>query len=234
MFARIGGRKIAMTLALAIPFACPRLTEGADEATLRREIQSADLELNADYQAVLRTLSKGGTERLRIAERAWLTFIVKNEEAVAEAAPARRFASALVLQSRLIEIRQRCEELRAMLGQQPASLAAVSLSGAQADADLNKVYQECVRTRSPGIERHLREAQRAWVDFRDKHVAANSGGTTAPPAFSLLTIHRAISLRTIYLNAPTGPDLSRPTDVAGDKKHDAGDPSIPDPFATAR
>lgn len=231
MFARISGRKVALTLALAIPFACPRPAECADEDTLRREIQSADLELNADYKAVLRALSKSGGERLRVAERAWLTFIIKNEEAVAEMARTRPDAGAIVLESRLAEFRQRCEELRAMLGEQPASLATVSLSGAQADAELNKVYQECIRTLSIGAERRLREAQRAWLDFRDRQAAANSGRAPASP---LLTIHRLTSLQSIYLGVPPGPDLSKPTDVARDRKRDAGDSSIPDPFATAR
>jgi uncharacterized protein YecT (DUF1311 family) len=234
MFARISGRKVALMLAVAISLACPRLAECADEETLRREIQSADLELNADYKALLRGLSKSGGERLRVAERAWLTFITKNEQAVAEMVRARPDARTVVLESRLAEFRQRCEELRAMLGEQPASLATPSLTSAQADAELNKVYQECVRTLAGGAEQRLREAQRAWVDFRDRQAAANAGRTAAVPPSSLLTIHRLTSLKTIYLGATPSPDLSRSTEVARDKKRDAGDPSIPDPFATAR
>jgi uncharacterized protein YecT (DUF1311 family) len=236
MFARISGRKIALALALSIPFACSRLGVCAEEDAILLDIRSADLELNESYQALLHALPISGREQLRVAERAWLAFIEKNNEAVTEVARARPAPTAFVLELRLAEIRQRCEELRAILGEQPASLATVYFSG-DPDSELNKVYQRCMRTLSQGDEQRLREAQRAWINFRDKHTATNSGKTrsaVARLASSLPTIHRVTSLEAIYLEALMGSSLEEANEVAEDKNRDSDNYSIPDPFATAR
>jgi uncharacterized protein YecT (DUF1311 family) len=232
MFARISGRKIGWTLALSISFACFRPAECADEATLLRQIRNADLQLNEDYKTVLRALSKSGQERLRVAERAWLAFITKNEEAVAGMAGARSATTVFLLQLRLTEIRYRSAELRAMLGEQPATLRSMSLVGGQADVELNKVYQNCLGMLSHGHIQRLREAQRAWLDFRDKHIIASSGTSRAPvavPASTLLPLHRLTSLKAIYLD-----ETPVRAQVVQDKRNDAINSSIPDPFATAR
>lgn len=237
MRARISGRKIALPLALVtalLAFSQPARAQ--DEAGLQREIRVADQELNADYQRLLGVLSKSEGQQLRAAERAWLTFITKNEEAVTEIVRSTSNRPALILTSRLTDLRHRIEDLRAMLGDQPPSLASVSFNAGQADAELNRVYRECLRALPANVERRLREAQRAWIDFRDQQARVTS--SRAPVSFSLLlTVHRVVSLKTIYGASPE-PAPSKRTEIVEERARstpsNSPNPSVPDPFATAR
>ena len=72
-----------------------------------------------------------------------------------------------------------------------------------ADADLNRVYRDVMSLAGARQERGLREAQRAWLRFRDAHcaveAAAYEGGSIQPMvrAFCLagVTEQRADQLR---------------------------------------
>lgn len=54
----------------------------------------------------------------------------------------------------------------------------------QADGRLNRVYGQLVAKLDPDARKLLRDAERAWVDYRDKEcefaTAANAGGTIRP------------------------------------------------------
>ena len=115
-----------------------------------------------------------------------------------------------------------------MLGEQPASLSTASSSSAAADAELNKVYQDCLRSLSVSAERHLRDTQRAWIDFRDKQ------RKSAPSGPLLLTVHRVMSLKAAYLGSAPEISAARPTEVAKERERPTPNPSVPDPFATVR
>ena len=228
MSAPVSDRKIVLPIVLAIALLYVRFAAAQDEQMLQRQIQTADQELNDDYKAVLRVLSKSDGEHLRLAERAWLVFLTKNEEAVVEVTRGRGNARAMVLGARLLEIRQRCEELRAMLGERPATPGTDSSSSAAADAQLNAIYQDCLRALPVNAERHFREAQRAWIDFRDKQ------RTVARSGSSLLTVHRVLSLKAAFLGSAPAIAPSKPTEVARERERPTPNPSVPDPFATAR
>lgn len=237
MLARISGRQIALRLALTTLVASLQPARAQSEAGLEREIRVVDQGLNADYQRLLGILSKAQGQQLRVAERAWLTFITRNEEAVTEIARNRPDGRALILAARLTDIRQRWEELRVMLGDFPVSLATVSFSAGQADGELNRTYQQCLQSLPAGNERRLREAQRAWIDFRDQQARVTPGRSSVPSSL-LLTVHRIASLKTIYLGASTEPALSKRSEIAEERPRSAPastpNASIPDPFATAR
>lgn len=53
-----------------------------------------------------------------------------------------------------------------------------------ADAEMNRVYQQVLRAVSEGVEARVRAAQRAWLPFRDAHcdveAAVAEGGSMQP------------------------------------------------------
>lgn len=225
MSAQTTGWKIAWLLVLVVPCAFSERGECAGEETIRQEIRNADAELNANYQVLLHALPERKGEQLRLAERAWLAFIAKNDEAISALSRQRSESAAAVLQLRLAEIRYRTEELRAMEGRQPTSSGPVPAGPQQLDEELNQIYQKCLPGLSATDERRLRDAQRAWIDFRDRQGRADSTKRYQSAATStcLVMIHRIALLKAIYLGA-----------AVAEEKADLADPSIPDPFATAR
>lgn len=68
----------------------------------------------------------------------------------------------------------------------------------QADAELNRIYAQLSRNAGPEERKLLREAQRAWLTFRDKEceyeTAASAGGSIRPmyiaQCLTALTRHR--------------------------------------------
>jgi uncharacterized protein YecT (DUF1311 family) len=198
-----------------------------DAAAMLRAVQKADQQLNEDYKTLMGSLSKKAGEQVRIAERAWLVYLTANEQAVREIVGDQDNVQAIVFSARLLEIEHRREELRALFGQ-PPSVAGSSPDAA--DAELNQVYQQSLRMLSLKAERRLREAQRAWIDFRDKQTKANSASTANVSPPSLVTLHRIASLKITYL----GPSPSTTQSNTIPERDPALDPSIPDPFATAR
>ena len=87
-----------------------------------------------------------------------------------------------------------------------ASQAAMSICAAQAlrasDAELNRTYNVVMARLSPDSKKALRDAQRAWMAFRDKECFfesnGNDGGSIAPMTVSYcaqaLTEQRAKAL----------------------------------------
>jgi uncharacterized protein YecT (DUF1311 family) len=68
----------------------------------------------------------------------------------------------------------RTDDLREMAAGPPNQPREELRSRLQAaDANLNKMYQECIERLSPGEIKVLRDAQRAWVKFRDENARAN-------------------------------------------------------------
>lgn len=89
-----------------------------------------------------------------------------------------------------------------------------------ADVELNRAYQDLIaavrqqkeemngEAGSAEVEEHVRKAQRAWNDWREKECVAESefqftGGTGRGPAHQACTL-RLITERTAYLRALTG------------------------------
>lgn len=72
-----------------------------------------------------------------------------------------------------------------------------------ADSTLNKLYQSLIHELSDADKQRLRDAQRAWISFRDKEctfrVAPYADGSVAPPltasCVAALTAQRVVDLR---------------------------------------
>jgi uncharacterized protein YecT (DUF1311 family) len=180
--------------------------------------QEADRQLNASYQQAMRTLSPADRDRLRKAERAWAKFADKNLIAM------RTAAQALGIPPKL------CEQMQAremLLRSVDFNYSNTSLAGQTADVDffridndLNKVYQRCAAVLPDKAKTTLREAQRAWIEYRD---ANRPFGTEF---IAGLTSRRADQLTEFYISGMTS--LSMPP-VAPKAR-----PSPPDPFERAR
>jgi uncharacterized protein YecT (DUF1311 family) len=184
------------------------------------EAQQADKDLNANYQRVLQKLSPSMREQLRKAQRAWLLFAELNKTAMAAAAQRHRALPSEFQRVEIDQVQTRTGELSAMLYQENSgSDAAGQLR--RADEELNVVYRRCVGTLTPAEVSKLREAQRAWVVFRD---ASRPFGMEV---CLRITAHRTTQLNDFYIRAET-PAL-QPTKVQGKT-----DPTIPDPFERAK
>ena len=179
--------------------------------------READQDLNASYKAAMQELAPAAREKLKIAQRAWLAFVEKNSAAMRAAARGLGVSS------------KRCEELevkevenRAMdFNYSEESNAPEEIKGhfQRVDADLNAVYERCLATLSPEGKEALREAQRAWVAYRD---ANRPFGTEF---LAGLTVRRADQLSDFYIESTTAPlNPSRPKAEA----------SPPNPFERAK
>ncbi len=75
---------------------------------------------------------------------------------------------------------------------------------ATADKKLNQIYQQLIKSLQPQEQQMLRDAQRTWVAFRDKHCAfvanPNQGGSIYPSIVDACATKQTV-LRSQQLNA---------------------------------
>jgi uncharacterized protein YecT (DUF1311 family) len=196
-------------------FAANAWLVSAQGQTTARE---ADQELNTSYRAAMQELAPPTKEKLRISQRAWLAFVEKNSAAIRLAARSLGISSA------------RCEELEVKEVEKRAVDFAYSKESNEpeeikghyqrVDADLNAVYERCLTTLSPEAKTALREAQRAWVAYRD------ANRPFGMEFLAGLTVRRADQLSDFYVESTTAPLSVGPSKKA--------EPSPPDPFERAR
>ena len=203
--------------------------------------QDADAQLNAVYHEVMPVLSAPRQSQLRAAERAWIAFRDKNGEAflAAERAPG------MVSDDRRSETLARCGQLRQMVSS-PPPLPRETLRArlGAADSALNAVYQQCLARLDREAQGRLREAQRAWIAFRDENARANSESDPRGQALAAslqVTLRRTSQINGFYLggdpavsNRPAASLPPRASPLAAPPAEEPPDPSIPDPFASAR
>jgi uncharacterized protein YecT (DUF1311 family) len=84
---------------------------------------------------------------------------------------------------------------------------------------LNAVYARCLTTLPPEAKAALRDAQRAWVAYRDANQPFGVG------FISGLTVRRADQLTDFYIKS---------TAAIVEKRPAKAEPSPPDPFERAR
>jgi uncharacterized protein YecT (DUF1311 family) len=180
--------------------------------------READQELNASYQAAIRTLTPAAREKLRKAQRAWLAFVEKNTAAIRIAAPPLGISPS------------RCEgvEVREVINRSMDFASSSEAGGGEqlkahlqrVDADLNAVYERCLALLSPEAKAALREAQRAWIEYRNANSAFGVGFVAG------LTVRRADQLTQFYVESTTASTIAK-----GPPKTE---PPPPDPFERAR
>jgi uncharacterized protein YecT (DUF1311 family) len=212
--------------------AIPR-AQAQTESASKEDFERADGELNATYNEVLKTLPAAARERLRAAERAWISFTEKNAPALQALGKKRGLSQEELRGFNRAEVLARREQLEQMVlepvgGDREKLRAQLE----RADGELNAAYRECVAQLEGDDLERLRAAQRAWITFRDEHSRANGNEPTA--ALLAVTARRAAELREFYLteaprrtSEPTKPALAHGTSEKADK-------NIPDPFERAR
>jgi uncharacterized protein YecT (DUF1311 family) len=179
--------------------------------------READQDLNASYKAAMQELTPGAREKLRIAQRAWLAFVEKNSAAMRVAARGLGVSSARCEELEVKEVENRAADFN----YSKESSAPEEIKGhyQRVDADLNAVYARCLSTLSPEAQAPLREAQRAWVTYRDANRAFGVEFLAG------LTVRRADQLSDFYIESTTAPlNTSRPKAEA----------SPPNPFERAK
>jgi len=180
--------------------------------------READQELNASYKEAIRTLTPAAREKLRKAQRAWLAFVEKNSAAMRVAAQPLGIPPARCQDVEVKEVVNRSMDF----GSSNESSAGAQLKAhfQRVDADLNAVYERCLALLSPEGKAALRDAQRAWIEYRD----ANSPFGTE--FIAGLTVRRADQLTEFYVESTTASTIAK-----GPPKTE---PPPPDPFERAR
>jgi uncharacterized protein YecT (DUF1311 family) len=203
-------RLLTRLLALLIFTAGLRVSSAQSGMTPRE----ADQELNASYQEAIRTLTPGAREKLRKAQRAWLVFIEKNSAAMRMAAQPLRIPSSRCQEVEVKEVANRSMDF----GSSNESNAGAQLKAhfQRVDADLNAVYERCLTLLPPAGKAALRDAQRAWIEYRD------ANAPFGVEFIAGLTVRRADQLTEFYVESTTakGPPKT--------------EPPPPDPFERAR
>jgi uncharacterized protein YecT (DUF1311 family) len=177
-------------------------------------LREADQELNASYQEAIRTLTPAAREKLRKAQRAWLTFAEKNSAAMRTAAQPLGIPSSRCQEVEVKEVANRSMDF----GSSNEANAGTQLKAhfQRVDADLNAVYERCLTLLSPAGKAALRDAQRAWIEYRD------ANAPFGVEFIAGLTVRRADQLTEFYVESTTakGPPKT--------------EPPPPDPFERAR
>jgi uncharacterized protein YecT (DUF1311 family) len=184
------------------------------------QAQQADKDLNGSYQQLLQKLPPSTREQLRKAQRAWLSFAELNKAAMSAAAQRHGALHSEFQRAEIEQVQTRTGELSAMLYQEDSG---PDLAGRlrRADEELNVVYRRCIGTLTPTEVSKLREAQRAWVAFRD---------ASQPFGMEIclrITGHRTTQLNDFYIRAGTSA-------VQATTTPEKPDSTVPDPFERAK
>jgi uncharacterized protein YecT (DUF1311 family) len=183
------------------------------------QMQLADAQLNRNYQQVMQTLSPSAKEQLRKGEHAWLDFIARNKAAFQAAAPRLGLSAARCEEIETDEFFNRAHQLSGIFRPDRSENEKASSRLARVDEELNVVYQRCLGAVTGSDAQKLRDAQKAWVVFRD----ANNG--FGPYLFLVITGNRIEQLNNFYIKT-----AREPSRIVQEK----ADPSVPDPFERAR
>ena len=180
--------------------------------------KEADQQLNADYQEAIRGLTPAGREKLRKAQRAWLVFVEKNSAAMRMAASPLAISTSRCQEVEVREVANRSVDF--FFSKEANSSEQLKAHFQRVDADLNAVYERCLALLPDTAKAGLRDAQRAWVEYR------NANGPFGPEFLSGLTVRRGDQLTEFYIQSTTTPGITKvPT---------KSEPAPPDPFERAR
>jgi len=207
------GQRLCQKLARIVALLVFAITSARAQTTPRE----ADQYLNTSYKAAMQQLPPATREKLRNSQRAWLAFVEKNSAALRLAARGLGISPARCEELEVKEVENRTVDFDySKESNQPEEIKG---HYQRVDADLNAVYERCLATLSPEAKAALREAQRAWVAYRD------SNRPFGIEFLAGLTVRRADQLSDFYIESTTAPlKLKRPK----------AEPSPPNPFERAR
>ena len=159
-----------------------------EESGVYVQLAKADAKLNTTYTRVMNALPPASREQLRRAQRAWITFVEKYESALGRNSAGREEIGRFKLTETLV----REELIQNMIGTKTQVDTPQVLEKFQsADRSLNTAYKSALETSVNDVEA-AREAQRAWIIYRDEHARANKDSETW--AKFEVTVRRAAQL----------------------------------------
>jgi uncharacterized protein YecT (DUF1311 family) len=170
------------------------------------------------YQKCLAEAPAKQREQIRVPQRAWIVFSNKTETALNGLGKPQDEVWKLELQ----ECLARANELQQFY--RPPSKSMDELKGEldHAEGILTTVYQQSLSTLTEGSRKDLIEAERSWVEFKEKNLKANAivnPGGSGIEATILVVKDRVAELKSIY-----GADNN--SSVAQDSQRVA-EPSVP-------
>jgi uncharacterized protein YecT (DUF1311 family) len=209
-------------------------TSAQDDLVNSEAVREADKELNKTYQQVMAKLPPISRQVLRNSQRAWLLFEKYNFIAVRSAAAKLGYTHEEAEHFEEAEFESRIEELDSLISgsevrdwrpnykSDGVELTKPKLQTLlpKMDGELNVVYQRCLNSLPGDQASRLRDAEQAWVAFRD--VSHNLG---------IGNLYDIISSRTHWLNEFYSGAASEKT---GEFTEEKADQSVPDPFERAR
>jgi uncharacterized protein YecT (DUF1311 family) len=190
----------------------------ASAACLAQDADDAEAQLNAAYKKCLNDFPAKAREQLRVAQRAWITFSNKNE-AAAELAGRRRALSTEDLDRYGIdEAAARTEQLKSFFIQPSGDLQSCKRDLQRTEEELTSVYEQSLQTLTPDEQQKLREAQRSWIEYRDKDARAHIGDPTGrAPVWAAVELarRRTQELRGFYLGRLANARSASPGSLVG-------------------
>ena len=180
-------------------------------------LKRREAEIVAAYQSVLASHEGAAKEKVRIAQRAWIVFSNKNEAAAGLAGGRRGLTRVELIREAASEVEARTLELRNFFSLPNQDLAACRRDFEVAEREQGAVFQKVIATLAPDEVEKLNDAQRAWVDFREKsaesHAADPSGRA---PLWDRVIINRrrAQELQSFYLTRISGGPAQPPPSYA--------------------
>ncbi len=178
----------------------------------------ADAELTVTYKQALAALNPGPQELLRKAERAWITFSDKDEALLKALRSKGILAQDALETAKVSEVRARNRHLQNFFVRIARLTGNPQAEWQIQDQQLEKVYAEYRNRLGKGDQILLRDAERAWIVYRDLDgVAANAMADLAPgiaaAAKADLTAIRVAQLRALLMS-PVAQFVPRNTPVA--------------------
>ncbi len=168
-------RRLAALGALGLPLSLYGL-----DAAFQQQLQQSGKDLTAAYQGCLAKFPPNAQEQLRIAQRAWIVFDNKQEAASAAVGQRKGLTEEDLDRIALPETTTRTEMLRNYFNLPNLDLATLRQQAARADQELTVAYKQCLPGLAPDEEKKFREAERAWIEYRDKDAHAHLGDPSGP------------------------------------------------------
>src|SRR5438477_5104722 len=175
---------VRLSLSLGCAFSALFAVSAQTERWSSAAAQEADQALNKTYQQVMQKLAPKSRTQLRNAQRAWLVFVERDSAAVRAAAAKLGKTNEDCENFEVDGFEVRTGELSSLLDSEPVYRSVtrwdektnyereMSKSELEAllprlDGELNVIYQRCLHLLSEEEAARLRDAQRAWLAFRD-------------------------------------------------------------------
>jgi len=221
-----------------------------DMVRYQERLNNTDAALNKSYQVLMGRFNEQGQALVRGMQRAWVDFKSKDFDIFSQLAiPAK--AQERMFAYKISETAEQSTSLNALLEPRRQDFVEASYPGApapikdarQADQILNSVYRDCLNLLPAENLKPFKDAQAAWIQFRDQYASLYSaihGAKTNDVTLRILSIRRSTQLG-LYARILVSRQLSSDSKKSGSiyqartgDEPETVDESIPDLFRFAR